>query len=139
MRIGTMLRDVVRSIFIKPVTQAYPFVRQPSPQRLRGKLQWDPSRCSGCGLCAKDCPSNAIEITILDRTSKRFVMQYHADRCTFCAQCVVNCRFKCLELSNEQWELAALTKDGFRFFYGNEVDVDEYLDRFGEPNAQAAA
>ncbi len=130
LRIGTMFKDILRSATIKPATQKYPFERKAAPSRLRGKLTWDPERCSGCGLCAKDCPSHAIEIIILDRTSKRFVMRYRSDRCTFCAQCVVNCRFKCIEMDSEQWELAALSKQEFEIFYGNEIDVDEYLDRF---------
>ncbi len=139
MRIGTMFNDVLRSFFRAPVTEQYPFERKPAPERLRGKLEWDPSRCSGCGLCAKDCPSNAIEIIILDRASKRFVMRYHEDRCTYCSQCVQSCRFKCIDLSNSQWEMASLNKEAFEVFYGKEVDVDEFLDRFRHPNAPATA
>ncbi|MEA4906934.1 MAG: 4Fe-4S binding protein [Chloroflexi bacterium] len=129
MKIGAMLGDVVRSLFSKPVTERYPFERKPAPERLRGKLYWDPSKCTGCQLCVKDCPSNALELVVLDKVNKRFVLRYHVDRCTYCAQCVQNCRFNCLNMSNEDWELAALNKEPFTVFYGKDEDVDFLLAR----------
>lgn len=139
MRLGTMVKDVVGSLFRKPVTEKYPFVRYQAPERLRGKLIWIPEKCTGCGLCAKDCPSNALEVVIIDRTKKEFVVRYHMDRCTFCAQCVQNCRFKCMQMSNEQWELAALNKEPFTIYYGDESDIDKLLGRGPEPALEAAS
>jgi formate hydrogenlyase subunit 6/NADH:ubiquinone oxidoreductase subunit I len=122
-----MLKDVLRSFAQRPVTEKYPFEKTPAPDRLRGKLVWNPEKCSGCCLCSKDCPSNAIELITLDKKAKRFVMRYHADRCTFCAQCVQNCRFECLSMSDTDWELAALTKQPFDVYYGKEDDVKAVL------------
>lgn len=130
MRVGTMLSDIVKSFFARPVTQIYPVVRYEAPDRFRGKLIWNFEKCTGCGLCAKDCPSKAIEVIIVDRAKKQFVVRYHIDRCTFCAQCVQNCRFKCMQMSNNQWELASLTKEPFTIYYGNEANVDTVLDGF---------
>lgn len=127
MRIGTMLWDVIGSFFRRPATQNYPFERHNAPSRLRGKLYWNPEKCTGCSLCAKDCPSNAIEVITLDRAKKQFIMRYHIDRCTFCAQCVQNCRFKCMGMSNEQWELAALKKEAFTVYYGDELQIQAFL------------
>jgi formate hydrogenlyase subunit 6/NADH:ubiquinone oxidoreductase subunit I len=124
-----MFGDILRSFFVRPVTQKYPFERKPAPARLRGGLIWNPEKCSGCGLCAKDCPSNALEVIILDRPSKRFVVRYQVDRCTFCAQCVQNCRFKCIELSNGSWELASLSKASFDQLLGSQANIDEYVER----------
>lgn len=121
--IGLMVSDVIRSFFSKPVTQRYPFVKREAPERFRGKLIWDLSHCTGCQLCIKDCPAGAIELVVLDRANKRFVMRFHADRCTYCSQCVVNCRFKCIHLSNTDWELAELTKEPFTILYGNVEDI----------------
>ena len=111
--IAGMLKDVVESLFKRPMTEKYPFEKHPAPDRLRGELMWNPEKCTGCCLCNKDCPSNAIELITIDKKAKRFVMEYHADRCTYCAQCVQNCRFECLSMSNTQWELAALSKQPF--------------------------
>lgn len=127
MRFGTMLWDVLGSLLRKPATRKYPFERSTPPERLRGKLTWDPAKCTGCGLCAKDCPSDALEVITIDRASKKFVVRYHVDRCTFCAQCVQNCRFKCMSMTNSDWELAALKKQAFTIHYGSEADLEAFL------------
>ncbi len=131
-RVAAMLGDIVKSLFKQPITEKYPFERHPAPDRLRGKLTWDPEKCTGCGLCNKDCPSNAIELITIDKKAKRFVMEYHADRCTYCAQCVQNCRFECLNMSHEQWELAALSKQPFTVYYGKDEDIQTILTRFSD-------
>lgn len=130
MRIGTMLRDVIESLFRRPITERYPEERREAPIRLRGKLEWDPTRCTGCALCTKDCPSDAIELITIDRAKKQFVIKYHIDRCTYCAQCVQNCRFKCMEMSNEEWELASLKKEPFTVYYGDEANIQTFMKRF---------
>lgn len=136
MKIGTMLTDVISAFLSKPITQKYPSQRTPTPEKLRGRLFWEHNRCSGCGLCVKDCPANALEVITIDRANKRFVMVYHLDKCTYCAQCVVNCRFKCLEMSSTDWELAGLKKKDFTKYYGDEGDVDVYLAQLGHSNAE---
>jgi formate hydrogenlyase subunit 6/NADH:ubiquinone oxidoreductase subunit I len=133
MRFGVMLSDVLRSLFKKPVTRLYPFEKTAAPDRLRGKLYWEPSRCTGCMLCCKDCPSNALELTTIDRAAKRFVMRYHVDRCTFCAQCVQDCKFKCMGMSNEQWELASLKKEEFEVYFGSEEDIEQFIIHMNAP------
>jgi len=133
MKFSAMLGDVLTSLVKKPFTEKYPFEKKPAPARLRGKLVWDTSKCVGCQLCANDCPSDAIEFIVLDKATRRYVLRYHADRCTYCAQCVVNCRFKCLKMSNEEWELASTDRDTFTIYYGRPEDVSAYLykDRTG--------
>jgi formate hydrogenlyase subunit 6/NADH:ubiquinone oxidoreductase subunit I len=122
--IGLLMGDVLRAFFSKPVTRRYPFERREAPERFRGKLVWDLTNCTGCQLCVRDCPAGALELVVVDRASKRFIMRFHADRCTYCSQCVINCRFKCLDLSNEEWELAAVTKEPFTVYYGRQQDVE---------------
>lgn len=138
MRIGSMLSDVLRGFFRKPVTQLYPFEKTSAPEAFRGKLVWDPTKCTGCQLCVKDCPSNALELITIDRAAKRFVLRYNSDRCTYCAQCVVNCRFKCIEMSDQQWELASLTKEPFTIHYGREEDVASFLEKTQTKPVEAA-
>lgn len=138
MKIGVMLPDLVNSLFKEPVTERYPFERRSTPARLRGKLEWDPSKCTGCQLCVKDCPSEAIELVVIDKASKRFTMRYQVDRCTYCGQCVENCRFNCLSMSSEEWELAALSKDPFEMMYGRDEDVRLVLEKEAHGSADLA-
>ncbi len=138
-RVAAMLNDVLASLFKRPVTERYPFLRYPAPDRLRGMLLWNPEKCTGCALCSKDCPSNAIELITIDKKAKRFVVEYHVDRCTYCAQCVQNCRFECLSMSHEQWELAALTKEPFTVYYGKDEDVQTILARSAKPQTAKPA
>ncbi len=128
MKIGAMLGDVFRSLFRRPATRQYPFERKEAPERLRGKLHWDPEKCTGCLLCVKDCPAQAIEVFMVDKANKRFVLRYHLDRCTYCAQCVVSCRPGALEMSNDEWELAATSKEPFTVTYGDEADVQRLVE-----------
>jgi len=129
MKFGTMFKDILASFFKKNSTQLYPFEKNPTPERFRGSLYYDPSACTGCGLCVKDCPSKAIELITLDRAAKRFVLKYHMDRCVYCGQCVVNCKFKCMGMSNKDWEHAALNKQEFTVYYGKEEDVRQFLEK----------
>jgi formate hydrogenlyase subunit 6/NADH:ubiquinone oxidoreductase subunit I len=128
-----MLLDITKSLFRRPATEKYPFERHPAPERLRGRLFWDATKCTGCGLCAKDCPADAIKVIVLDRKAKRFVMEYHVDRCTYCAQCVHSCRQGCLTLSSDTWELSALCRDPFTLrFASDEADGEELSQPEGE-------
>lgn len=139
MKVRTMLSDVLGSLFRRPATEKYPFERTPAPARLRGRLYWNPEKCTGCCLCARECPADALELITLDKKEKRFVLRYHVDRCTFCAQCVQNCRFGCLGMSNEEWELAAGSKAPFTVHYGSEEDIVGVLAGQVESDSEEAA
>ena len=137
MRIGTMLRDILDSFFKNPATQMYPVEKIAPPERYRGALIYNSRICTGCSLCVKDCPSNAIELAILDRAAKRYVLKYHMDRCVYCGQCVVNCKPKCMGMSHEDWEHAVLKKD-FTVYYGQDEDVAQFLENLARPAAETA-
>ncbi len=134
-----MFGDMVRSAFRRPVTELYPIVRRPTVEAFRGQLHWNPDDCTGCALCVKDCPAEAIELITIDKAAKCYAFRVHVDRCTFCGQCAYNCRFNCITLENEEWELAELTREEFTVVYGRPEDV-EHLDLAPatEPSAEPA-
>lgn len=136
MRIGTMFMDVIRSLFTKSSTRLYPVERVAPPERYRGVLSYNPGVCTGCQLCVKDCPSDAIELVIIDRAAKRYVMKYRMDRCIYCGQCVVNCKPKGMGMSHDEWEHAALDQN-FMVYYGKEKDIAKYLEDNAPPSAEA--
>lgn len=139
MKLGAMISDIIESTFKRPATERYPFERKAAPTQLRGKLLWERESCTGCGLCAKDCPSDAIEVVVIDRKAKQFVFNYNVDQCLFCAQCVHSCRQGSLEMQSEEWELAALARDGYKLYYGNDEDIKAYLEGTLPENPKPAA
>lgn len=128
MKINTMFGDIVVSLFHHPITEKYPFERREAPERLRGQLQFNPESCTGCGLCVKDCPAEAIEIIVVDKANKQFVLRYNIDRCTFCAQCVNSCRQECLSMSDKLWELAGYNRESMLVYYGTDENVKTVLE-----------
>ena len=124
---GTMLSDIVKAFFHKPATINYPAEYSEVPVRTRGKVIYTADTCTGCRLCVKDCPANAIDILVIDRKEKRFVMDYNLENCIFCGQCVESCHFDCIELSNKEWELASTNRDDFSILYGRKEDVQKVL------------
>jgi NAD(P)H-quinone oxidoreductase subunit I len=134
-----MWKDALESLVKKPVTQKYPFVRIDAPDQLRSQLHWNSEKCTGCGLCAKDCPADAIDVIVLDKKAKRFVFRYNIDRCTFCGQCVASCRQDSLDMASDEWELAALTRDDFVVYYGADADVESVLAGLSDPKPEEEA
>ena len=49
--------------------------------------------CVFCGLCAKNCPEEAITV---DRPNKSWTVD--TDKCVLCGKCVSKCPKKCLKL-----------------------------------------
>jgi NAD(P)H-quinone oxidoreductase subunit I len=132
-----MFKDIFISFFSNHATENYPLEKPETADRFRGKLFYDPSKCTGCNLCVKDCPANALEIVILDRAAKRYVARYNVAHCIYCGQCVQSCKFKCIRMSNKDWELASLHKETFDVMYGREEDIFTLLERLTKPQLEA--
>lgn len=94
-RPAKMLKEVLGSIFKKPATHRYPADPMEMPERFRGKLKFDPSKCIGCRMCMRDCPTKAIVIT--KAGENQFEAEFDLTRCIYCAQCVDSCPKKAIE------------------------------------------
>ena len=106
---GRMIPYIMRMMVKKPDTNLYPAERSERAERFRGALRFDRSKCIGCKICTRVCPSNAIEIERVSETDKTFQAYVHMDRCIFCGQCVDSCPKKALE-NTPDFELASLDK-----------------------------
>ena len=60
-----------------------------------GKLELDSSLCSGCGLCALDCPMGALWIS---SDEDNFKLHFRHGLCLACGRCVEVCPEQCLRL-----------------------------------------
>ncbi|RJS91806.1 4Fe-4S dicluster domain-containing protein [Candidatus Bathyarchaeota archaeon] len=106
-RMPQMIIEVVSAIFKRPFTRQYPFTRPKVPERLRGRQIFHPERCISCGLCARDCPAEAIEM--VDVNGKKMPL-IHLESCIFCYVCVENCPRNALTESTF-YELASTSKE----------------------------
>ncbi len=84
------------------VTVRYPFEPPLVTPFFRGKISVDPSKCLGCGACARICPPKALELV---REGDSFVLRYFIGRCIFCAMCFDTCPAKAIEVGHD-FELA---------------------------------
>ena len=60
-----------------------------------GKLTLDSSQCTGCGLCAADCPTEAL--TVLPG-SDSYSLTLRQESCVGCGLCIKVCPERCLKL-----------------------------------------
>ncbi len=82
------------NLFHKPATKMYPVKPlQPFPAT-RGVVEIDIETCILCGLCAKNCPANAIEV---DKKGERS-WTINPYQCVRCGECVDRCPKNCLTM-----------------------------------------
>jgi ech hydrogenase subunit F len=82
----TMLSTIVRNLLFGPVTTSYPNEPAELPEQNRGRVDWDMSKCSLCGLCGKRCPTLAVAV---DKVEGKIEVEVF--RCIACGVCLDVC------------------------------------------------
>lgn len=102
-----MEKELLNNAISKPNTLIYPFEKRKMPPGIRGKHQYDETKCTGCGMCSRVCPSFAIEMKGLGPKCEGLKINLGA--CLFCQQCEESCPTGAITLGQE-YELAVLDK-----------------------------
>ncbi len=119
---GEILGTVLRR---KSATIRYPFQEAVRPERLRGSIEHDIDKCTGCGLCSRDCPATAIEMVESTKTKTKKKPEFRYDRCIFCGTCEAVCPKKAITMSTK-FEMAAFTlKDEHLFVVSEDPEPAE--------------
>lgn len=109
-RTGKIINKAIKNFFRKPATISFPKGKMQIVNNYRGKLIYDSTNCTGCGLCVRNCPAGAI--TIVNEGTKeerKMKATLKVGNCIFCCQCVDSCFKKCLSYS-QNIDLSSLNK-----------------------------
>jgi ech hydrogenase subunit F len=91
-----MSATILKSLFTKPSTRRYPYVKRPFFQKTRGSIRIEIDKCIFCSLCAKKCPTYALKV---NKEEKSWTI--NRLKCCMCTYCVDVCPKKCLHNENQ--------------------------------------
>jgi NADH-quinone oxidoreductase subunit I len=138
---GITLRHLTKE---DAITVQYPHERKQLPPTYRGLHILEQDKCIDCGLCAKACPVDCIEIEaehhgrVLEWT--KFSIDY--TKCIFCEFCIPPCPVDCIHMTDE-YELATDDPNGMvedlLTWTGLRGEDQEKLEGKAKPKAPAAA
>lgn len=95
----SLLSAIMDALIEPPETVAYPFCELKLPETFRGAIVIDPEKCTGCGLCVRDCPAQGLEL--IKKSRDEFKLIHYPARCAYCGQCSISCRRKAISHSNQ--------------------------------------
>ena len=86
-----VIPQLIRNLFSRPMTVAFPHEAIPIPEGYRGEHTYDVDRCTGCTLCARICPNRAIEMVEAPEEKREAYPKTYPridlGKCCFCGLC----------------------------------------------------
>ncbi len=95
----SLFSAIIEAFFSPSETVEYPYCELQLPEGFRGALVVDPDKCTGCGLCVRDCPANGLEL--IKKSRDEFKLVHHPARCAYCGQCEDSCRRGAISHTNQ--------------------------------------
>ncbi len=97
------LKDALKQLFEKPVTEAFPAGDPPkAAPEYRGRIVYHPDLCINCGTCIRVCAPQAMTRTMEPvEGGDRVTFTFDMTSCTFCRLCSDFCSRKAIELTDD--------------------------------------
>lgn len=92
------------SVFFKGCPLKCEWCHNPETQRYEREMQYDPEKCTGCGTCAKICPSQAVIM-------KEGKPVLNREACTLCGKCENYCPAGIREVVGHEYTVKELVKE----------------------------
>lgn len=92
------------TVFLKGCPLRCFWCHNPEGLRIQPEIQFQPSRCIGCGECVRACPEGAQELGPEGRV-------YHRDRCVTCGECVEVCYSEGLQMTGKEMSVEQVVAD----------------------------
>nr|QJQ36918.1 NADH dehydrogenase subunit I [Pyrrosia petiolosa] len=93
-----------------PITVQYPYEKNLSSERFRGRIHFEFDKCIACEVCVRVCPINlpVVDWILMKDIKKKRLKSYSIDFgvCIFCGNCVEYCPTNCLSMT-EEYELSS--------------------------------
>ncbi len=78
-------------------------------------LRLNRNLCDGCGVCAENCPKNAIKwnppLIVAGRLKRKPTVDFDVDSCILCGECATICPLDALRMEIDGEEIATIVKN----------------------------
>jgi len=93
------LKIMLRNLFLGPSTDAFPFAPAKTHANFRGFAEYDPDKCTLCGVCRHVCAPGAIQLRVSEDGSGMQYLLWH-NSCVVCGLCAHYCPTGALTMSD---------------------------------------
>jgi NAD(P)H-quinone oxidoreductase subunit I len=95
----SLFSAILDALFSPSETVDYPYGALNLPEGYRGAIVIDTEKCTGCGLCVRDCPAEGLEL--IKKSREEFKLLHYPARCAYCGQCEASCVRGAISHSNQ--------------------------------------
>ena len=106
------------TVFFKGCNLRCVWCHNPESLSAKKQIEWYASRCMGCGLCVKACPTHSI-------SAEETGLSINRETCIVCENCVKQCPTLAMEVQGTEWTLDDLVYEVLkdRNYFGTEGGI----------------